>query len=324
MIVKSRVSLLFLVASLGVGGPSCADMKDADPCYRFARVYCEKTELDEGDCRDVTHNTCNDVIRETDDAEPWDECTESLAEESECVDLRGLKSACPELPASLLVSRCGLDGGGSGGSGGGSGAKGGTGGSGGSSARGGTGGGGSSGKGGAGGTSGKGGASSTGGSAGKGGADGAGGSAGAAARGGIGGTAGSGAASGRGGFGGSGGLVSPQGGLSGTSPFAGRGGTSGEAGDTGVGDACATLYLDPYLEGPSLHMDPNVEFYELPETFNDGVSSVEVAEYCQLYLYFDPDFDGGAIPLEGTYDTLGPFDNQASSAICECSSGSRL
>src|SRR5688572_22313285 len=74
MMVKRRVAVLCLLAlCLGVGAPSCADMKDAEPCYRFARVYCEKTERDEGECREPTHDACNDIIRETEDAEPWDE-----------------------------------------------------------------------------------------------------------------------------------------------------------------------------------------------------------------------------------------------------------
>jgi hypothetical protein len=214
--MKRQTEFLVRLTALTLVGLGCADLTDADPCYRFARLVCEKAGADDAGCRDPRRSACYADIDEQDNAAVYTSCADHLNDLGDCLSAEQLKTACPEVPPGLISLSCGeADDSSVGGSGGSS--KGGSGGTGGS-------------KGGSGGTGGsKGGSGGTGGS--KGGSGGTGGS-----KGGSGGTGGStGGSSASGGTGGTAG----KGGSGGTGMTAGSGGTAGAP-----SGACASLAQD--------------------------------------------------------------------------------
>src|SRR6266498_716406 len=89
---------LLLMPTLAI---SCADLRDSDECYRFGRLWCEKScgVTDQNACLAEAKNWCHDAVRETDsDETKFNACSDKLADLSDCVDGLTLAKTCQDLP----------------------------------------------------------------------------------------------------------------------------------------------------------------------------------------------------------------------------------
>lgn len=102
---KSVVLCFAAILSIPFFASSCADLKDADHCYRFARLNCQKSCLDsdeEGCIKSLT-STCHEASSDLDDK--IDDCADKLDALPDCAGKDAVAAACAD-PQEQIGKTC--------------------------------------------------------------------------------------------------------------------------------------------------------------------------------------------------------------------------
>src|SRR6478752_2340112 len=98
MIKKSLICGVLLL-SIPFLAASCADLRDADRCYRIARLACEKSDCEVDDheaCIENQKSLCHGLDEEEYDDTWLDECADKLAALDDCAGSVAVSAACSD------------------------------------------------------------------------------------------------------------------------------------------------------------------------------------------------------------------------------------
>lgn len=105
--IKKSLTCGVLLLSLPFLVVSCADLRDADRCYRIARLTCEKScdVPDTEKCIETQKKLCHDTDEEQLDGTRLDECSNKLAELDDCAGRKAVVAACAD-PGDQVGATC--------------------------------------------------------------------------------------------------------------------------------------------------------------------------------------------------------------------------
>lgn len=95
---------------------------------------------------------------------------------------------------------------------------------------------------------------------------------------------------------------------------------SGNGGGSTTPQYCAVMFEHPSFSGRALSMQPGEAIYNFADLYawNDVVSSVKVTPGCRLTTYQHSRYRGWSQAFRSNAANVGGYNDQFSSALCEC------